>query len=98
MPRRNLQSFGGMLADILCEVSVPVKVGVVAGLGLGLAAGFAFANQVPADEARFVGRFPWLVSVGLFLLGGCLGLVAGVVADMLWESMRKPPPKQRGDR
>src|SRR5437588_143962 len=98
MPKRDLQSFGGLLADILREVSVPVKVGVVAGLGLGLAAGFAFANQVPADEARFVGRFLWWVSAGLFLLGGFLGLVAGVVADMAWEKVRKPPPKRRGVR
>ena len=78
-----------MLAvNILRYVFVPLVslvigafVGCLAGFALGWLLAFGYEKRGPSDP----GDAPAYVALGLMLLGGCVGAVAGLIVGIIWS-------------
>jgi hypothetical protein len=102
MPKKDLQDFRTTLADILREVSLTVRLGILAGMAAGLLAAYLVLGQVPDEPAqltRLVERrvaFPFFTYTGIGLLaaGGFLGCAAGVLIELAVQRLRNPPAER----
>ena len=56
-------------------------VGCLAGFALGWLLAFGYEKRGPSDP----GDAPAYVALGLMLLGGCVGAVAGLIVGIIWS-------------
>jgi len=102
MPDDDLRNTGSLFADLWRELSWPLRLGLFGGLVAGLAYGIYLVSQ-EASEAWRTGwlRLLVLFILGLSVLGGFLGLVAGVILDFAIKAVlgeRKPEMKKKKKR
>ncbi|MFO0881746.1 MAG: hypothetical protein U0840_30990 [Gemmataceae bacterium] len=99
MPKRDLQDGWSLLTDLARELSWILRIGLFGGLGLGLGVGIYLAGQISWEEARrgFI-RLLILFVLGMGGLGAFLGLVLGVIVELIVGAFRrseKPKPRKR---
>jgi hypothetical protein len=102
MPKRDLQDFRGMLADILREVSLPVRLGILAGMAAGVVSCYLLLARIPEESGRLTRALEWRAAypfisyggIGLLAAGGLLGCAAGVLVELALERRRRPPAER----
>ena len=89
MPDDDLRNTGSLFADLWRELSWPLRLGLFGGMVAGLGYGMYLVSQ-EASEALRTGwlRILLLFILGLTVLGGFLGLVAGVILDLVIKAVR----------
>jgi hypothetical protein len=99
MPKKDLQDPWGLLADLFRELSVPLKIGLFLGLAGGLWLGLSLAGEAAGDGVRVVvARFFTLLTLGLVIVGGTVGVAAGALLDFLRGRLRGRPDRDQGQR
>lgn len=103
MPKKDLNDFQTLLADLWRELSPIVRGFLFLGFVLGGIAGarFLLAMQDSGwDDAsvRLAARWIYLAVIGLFILGGFVGLIVGVLVELAIDRLRGKVPRSKKDR
>jgi hypothetical protein len=104
--KRDLDDFGGVLADIFRESSWVMGVCLVLGLLAGLGVSAWIVWSWPVLETRAERRIQTVFAAGVVLVGLVLGLLAGLLVGSLMDalvgamtgSQRSPRKRRRGRR
>lgn len=99
MPKKDLNSFGGLLGDLWQELSFIVRAFLFLGLAAGLTVMVLWIISINSDASvRLVGRSIIALGFGFVALGGVAGLVVGVIVESTINRFRSRKNSRRKGR